>query len=70
MNYYWIVRSTAHGEALGIFMLKGYDPVQSHSIIKMLNNQIGHRKWAPIIITKAEFETYKEFGFTEYDVTL
>lgn len=62
---FWLVRSVVNDEA---FAVTGYDlsPALNLDLVKRLDEAFGWENWWFDKITKAEFETYKEFGFEEY----
>ncbi len=58
----WLVRSIINDEALAVV---GYDhsPAFNTALVKKLDKAFGWENWWFDGITRAEFETYKEFGF-------
>lgn len=58
------------GEVLGIFVVthEHDGDVITGSIYKKLDEAFDCQDWIPDVITKAEFETYKAFGFKEYTI--
>ena len=82
ISNYWVIRDTLDielrvedrqsGEVLGIFVINNSPFLIDDgklNILEILNEQIGSEEWMPYTITKSEFETYREFGFREYNVT-
>jgi len=68
-NGYLLVKDN-QGEVLGIFVVthEHARDIITSSICKKLDEAFGCKDWSPEVITKAEFETYKEFGFKEYTI--
>jgi len=58
------------GEVLGVCLITHEHTLDViiGSIFKKLDEAFGCQDWSPSTITKAEFETYKAFGFKEYTI--
>ena len=63
---YWIIKDLDSHETIGIFEDDLDKHLSSMDIIKYLNEVIGDLDWRWNKITKAEFETYRVFGFNEF----
>ena len=66
MNY-WIIRHNKDAEPIGVFSDKLHTVIKKN-VIYSLDKAIGHYRWWLDTISKAEYETYKEFGFKEYRI--
>jgi len=59
------------GEVLGIFRItidEHFAGIADGSIFSKFTKAFGCTGWTPHVITKAEYETYQEFGFKEYKI--
>lgn len=59
------------GEVLGIFKIttdEHLELLQNGTMIDKLSEAFGCTGWTPNVITQAEYETYREFGFKEYKI--
>lgn len=66
-GWYWAVRSKKDMEIFGIFKVDRPGRLTG-SMIEPIKKQVGHNDWWFSIITKVEYETYREFGFIEYKI--